>query len=147
MKLTRAFPAFSYQISNIQHQMNSKTLPLLDPSTCIFSSLGSTWNSEADMQKRKKAVKIRVIDVGVRYPSEWYKTITMFFYAGCSLLLSSSLIFLSKKWGPTMHDISTITVFPPIYIRDASWAFDISRIASSLLVTLWLLQWFLLRYR
>lgn len=139
---------FNYQISSsIQLQMNSTALPPLDPSACIFSSLASRKNSEAGMQKREKAVKIRVIDVGVRYPSEWHKTLTMFLYAGCSLLLSSSLIFLSNKWAPAMQAISPVAVFPSIYVSDATWAFEIAKVTSTLLVALWFLQWFLLRYR
>ncbi|XP_053157815.1 phosphatidylcholine:ceramide cholinephosphotransferase 2-like [Hemicordylus capensis] len=122
--------------------MDSRTLLPLDPPDCIFSSLGSR-NSETSVQKRQKAVKIRVIDVGVRYPSEWYKTLTMLLYAGCSLLISSSLILLSNKWAPAKHATSPTAAF----IKDANWVFEISKVTSFLLVALWLLQWFLLRYR
>uniref|UniRef100_A0A8C8SFN1 Sphingomyelin synthase-like domain-containing protein n=1 Tax=Pelusios castaneus TaxID=367368 RepID=A0A8C8SFN1_9SAUR len=121
------------------------------------SSTGVSWSrcvdsnraifSESESQRRHKSVHIRVIDVGIRYPAEWHKTFAMLLYAGCSLLLSSSVIVFVNSWSSAKHVLSPFPDLIPTYIGHADWIFKASEVSSLVLLILWSIQWFLLRYK
>uniref|UniRef100_A0A8C8VMG1 Sphingomyelin synthase-like domain-containing protein n=1 Tax=Pelusios castaneus TaxID=367368 RepID=A0A8C8VMG1_9SAUR len=104
-------------------------------------------SSESESQRRHKSVHIRVIDVGIRYPAEWHKTFAMLLYAGCSLLLSSSVIVFVNSWSSAKHVLSPFPDLIPTYIGHADWIFKASEVSSLVLLILWSIQWFLLRYK
>ncbi|XP_078509292.1 phosphatidylcholine:ceramide cholinephosphotransferase 1-like isoform X2 [Lissotriton helveticus] len=117
------------------HPMGPSILPVVPSS------------SDASLQKHPRSPLVEVIDVGVKYPSEWHKTLTMLLYAVSSMLLSCFVIVLVNNWVPAQEVVSPL---PDLFSRsfgNSTWAFKLSEVCSFLLLALWLIQWFLLRYK
>ncbi|XP_069508643.1 phosphatidylcholine:ceramide cholinephosphotransferase 1-like [Ambystoma mexicanum] len=104
-------------------------------------------NSDSNLQKRYRCSLVEVIDVGVRYPPEWRKTLIMLLYAVLSTLLSSLVVVLVNNWVPAQEIVSPLPDLFPRSFGSSAWAFQLSEFCSFLLLTLWLIQWFLLRYK
>ncbi|KAM7162940.1 phosphatidylcholine:ceramide cholinephosphotransferase 2-like [Macrochelys suwanniensis] len=135
------------QDSTIHLRMDHR-MPPLSPEPPVSACLSpDAKSSESDIQRRYKSVHIRVIDVGIRYPTEWHKTFVMLLYAGCSLLLSSSVVVFVNNWSSAKYVISPFPDLISTYVGHADWAFKASEVSSLMLLILWSIQWFLLRYK
>ncbi|XP_064173810.1 phosphatidylcholine:ceramide cholinephosphotransferase 1-like [Anguilla rostrata] len=109
---------------------------------------GHAANGHAPNGVRRDMVRIAVPEPPPPpYPTEWAKTGAAFAYALCCFVSTTIVISVvhervpDKEASPPLPD-----KFFDVFNR-VEWAFSICEINGMLLVSLWLLQWILLKYR
>ncbi|XP_072546050.1 phosphatidylcholine:ceramide cholinephosphotransferase 1 [Salminus brasiliensis] len=114
-------------------------------------SNGKVLNGEPKNGFRSEAVRIHIPlpteHERSSFPTEWYKTAMAFLYALCCFVTTSVVISVvhervpSKEESPPLPD-----KFFDLFER-VQWAFSICEINGMLLVSMWIIQWLLLKHR
>ncbi|XP_077461366.1 phosphatidylcholine:ceramide cholinephosphotransferase 2 [Stigmatopora argus] len=115
----------------------------------VHAAAGSGDGKRAFRKSRNDDyVKISVKEPDAnRLPSEWWKTLLLFLYAGFSMLLTTVVITAVHEKVPPKEEIPPLpdTFFE--YIDRVKWAFTVTEVNGIVLVTIWFLQLFFFNHK
>ncbi|XP_061889604.1 phosphatidylcholine:ceramide cholinephosphotransferase 2 [Entelurus aequoreus] len=119
----------------------NKTCPVHTP-TAGDAKRGFRKNRQNDYVK----ISMKEPDAN-RLPSEWWKTMLLFFYAAFSLVMTTVVITVVHERVPPKENIPPLpdTFFE--YIDRVKWAFTVTEVNGIVLVTIWFIQLFFLNYK